>query len=275
MLFHFADLRDQHRLMKTLFPHFLAAMITVAVLGLLAGSGCTPKAPEHGTAFLVEADLSGLMLPDTPEVAMAHTRQTLQKRLDKLGVRPFIEPVGTNRLQIKVRPLSMELLKATRFQFVMGSAIEFGLVHEENASLARDGIVPAGYEPKRKTVVLPNGEKRVIPVMVQKDAVPGCSARHINSAYVTRGSKGQPHVELKFDEEGKRALAELTATNIGRQLAILLDGECVSAPVIRSAITSGRCVIQGTFSAKEASDLATFFDSPLETPVRLLTETSF
>jgi SecD/SecF fusion protein len=269
------DLGDQRGLMKTFLPCFSTVMSTVAVLGLLAGAGCTPKPPEHGTAFLVEADLSSLPPSSTPEEVMARTGRILHKRLDKLGVNSFVEPVGTNRLQIKVRRLSDDLQQAARVQLARGGVIEFRLVHEQNESLVRESVVPADYEVKRETRVLPGGEKEALPMLVQKKAAPGCSGRNVDAAYASRDSTGRPQIAFKFDAEGTRAFADLTASNVGRRLAILLDGELYSAPVIRSAITQGNGIIQGSFTDKEAFDLASVLGNPLETPVRVITETSF
>lgn len=63
-------------------------------------------------------------------------------------------------------------------------------------------------------------------------------------------------VGLEFSEEGGRKFAELTARNIGRQIAIELDGEVLTAPVVQEAITGGRAQISGSRSVEEAEHLA-------------------
>lgn len=55
----------------------------------------------------------------------------------------------------------------------------------------------------------------------------------------------QPMVALEFNEEGRSLLAEVTRENVGKQLAIFLDGELMQAPVIQSEITDGQAVITG------------------------------
>jgi len=60
--------------------------------------------------------------------------------------------------------------------------------------------------------------------------------------------------ELKSDKQ--TAFGDFTRRNVGKVMAIVLDGECQMAPVIRSAITGGRGVIEGNFDAQEAGDIA-------------------
>ncbi len=63
-------------------------------------------------------------------------------------------------------------------------------------------------------------------------------------------------VEMSLDRKGARKFSKVTGENIGRHLAITLDGSVASAPVIRGKIPSGRASISGSFTSEEASDLA-------------------
>ena len=63
-------------------------------------------------------------------------------------------------------------------------------------------------------------------------------------------------VSLTFNEEGTKAFADATSSRIGQQIAIVYDGEVVSAPVVREAITQGQCTIDGIGSYEEAENLA-------------------
>lgn len=66
---------------------------------------------------------------------------------------------------------------------------------------------------------------------------------------------GQAFVSMKFNDEGSRIFADITSKNIGRVLAIFLDGEIKSAPVIQEAIRDGQAQVTGNFSAEEARTL--------------------
>jgi preprotein translocase subunit SecD len=66
----------------------------------------------------------------------------------------------------------------------------------------------------------------------------------------------EPMVSFKFNLRGAQRFGQATSENIGRPMAIVLDNEVVSAPVIRSAITGGSGQITGNFTVQQANDLA-------------------
>lgn len=73
-------------------------------------------------------------------------------------------------------------------------------------------------------------------------------------AQVSQGN--QAVVGLEFSEEGGKKFGELTARNIGKQIAIELDSEVLTAPVVQEAITGGRAQISGSRTVEEAEHLA-------------------
>jgi preprotein translocase subunit SecD len=80
-------------------------------------------------------------------------------------------------------------------------------------------------------------------------------------------------VRLEFDDEGKQLFADITGQNVGKRLAIFLDGEIISAPTIQSAITDGVAIISGNFSSTEAKALATRLNSgALPVPIQLVSQ---
>lgn len=66
---------------------------------------------------------------------------------------------------------------------------------------------------------------------------------------------GNPIVALSFNREGSDLFAEITRNNIGQVVAIFLDGEIISSPVVQSAITDGEAIITGNFTLEEARSL--------------------
>ncbi len=65
-------------------------------------------------------------------------------------------------------------------------------------------------------------------------------------------------VSLTFTDAGKKAFADATSAHVGEQISIVYDGATVSAPVVREAITDGKCVISGSFTSESASELASY-----------------
>lgn len=68
--------------------------------------------------------------------------------------------------------------------------------------------------------------------------------------------QNQHLVSLDFSDEGGKKFAELTTKNVGRRIAILLDGEVLTAPNVKEPITGGKAVITGQRSLEEAHNLA-------------------
>jgi protein-export membrane protein SecD len=66
---------------------------------------------------------------------------------------------------------------------------------------------------------------------------------------------GTPTVQVDFNSEGAKMFAEITKSNVGKQVAIFLDGALVSAPTVQEAITDGTAIISGNFTATEAKEL--------------------
>lgn len=86
----------------------------------------------------------------------------------------------------------------------------------------------------------------------------GLSGKNLKSATVTFQNQGlsEPQVSLKFDAEGTTLFADITKRNLEKTVAIYLDGQIISAPVVQSEITNGEAVITGSYGLDEAKQLA-------------------
>lgn len=94
------------------------------------------------------------------------------------------------------------------------------------------------------------------PLLVEKKAaLAGDTIVNAKTEFSSRGF-GEPYVSLTLNPKGAQIFADLTAANVGKRLAIVLDGKIVSAPVIREAIPSGQAQISGNFTVNEANDLS-------------------
>lgn len=101
------------------------------------------------------------------------------------------------------------------------------------------------------------------------------SGEHLVDAQATTDPQtGEIGVALRFNNIGARKFAEISANNIGRQFAIVLDGKVLTAPVFRSAIPNGNAEISGGFrSIKEANELALLLRAgSLPAPLRVVEE---
>lgn len=84
---------------------------------------------------------------------------------------------------------------------------------------------------------------------------------------------GVPTVGLSFDDEGAKLFEELTSQNIGKRVAIFLDGAIISAPVVQQAIPGGQAVISGNFTIPEARELVERLNAgALPIPINLISQ---
>src|SRR5690606_6221173 len=88
------------------------------------------------------------------------------------------------------------------------------------------------------------------------DPTPLIEGEQLIDAQTTFDQSNQPVVSFRFNSSGARVFGEVTQQNTGRQFAIVLDNEIISAPRINEPILGGAGIIQGGFSVQEANDLA-------------------
>lgn len=119
-----------------------------------------------------------------------------------------------------------------------------------------------------------NGEKLYSIYLVKK--TPELTGGVITEAKATFGSEGvQPEVLMSMNTEGTSKWARITGANIGKRIAIVLDGAVYSAPVVQSKIPNGNSVINGIESLEEAKDLEIVLKAgALPAPVRITEERS-
>src|SRR5258705_7249519 len=115
-------------------------------------------------------------------------------------------------------------------------------------------------------------QERKIPYVVQKKTL--LTGADLSTARVSIDQNtSEPYVSVEFNAAGAPAFGELTEANVGRRLALVLDGNVHSAPVIRERIPSGQAQITGGFTSEEATDLAIVLRAgALPAPVQVLEE---
>lgn len=84
---------------------------------------------------------------------------------------------------------------------------------------------------------------------------------------------GSPSVGLIFDDEGSKLFEDITRDNVGKRVAIFLDGNIISAPVVQQEISGGKAVITGNFSIPEARELVERLNAgALPVPISLISQ---
>lgn len=100
------------------------------------------------------------------------------------------------------------------------------------------------------------------------------TGRYLKKAQLTFDSTtNQPHVSLEFTDEGGKIFAELTKNNVGKTLAIYLDGSPISIPRVQEEITGGKAQITGKFTVEEAKQLSERLNAgALPVPINLISQ---
>jgi len=225
---------------------------------------------KGGTQFTLQ--LAG----EPSSSALDQAVEVIRKRIDKDGVsEPVIQPAGSNRILVQIPGINEDDKQKYRQQLQQVARLEFKMVHPDSDNLLADikagkATLPFDYEILPYVQRDAKNQKTRQEMVVRKRA--GLTGRYVKNAWASADQLNRPTVIVDFDSEGREMFSRLTGENIGHAMAIVLDGEIYSAPVIRTMI-SGSCEISGgSMSRAEAIQLASVLENPLETPVTVVDE---
>ncbi len=189
--------------------------------------------------------------------AVVQARQTIERRVNELGVtEPSIAQQGTNGDQILVQLPGVTDVERAKEIIRSTGLLELKIVEQGPAptreELLVNGQVPQGMEVVPGASGTP-GDANTVYYLVKK--VAAVSGQDLRNARGSLDENSQPAVSFTLSNEGGRKFGKVTGENIGRQLAIVLDGRVQSAPRIDSRITTdGR--ITGSFTQEEVQNLS-------------------
>ena len=188
--------------------------------------------------------------------AVSQGLETIRNRVDQFGVsEPTIQAQGEKRILVQLPGIK----DADRAIKLIGKTarLEFKLVDESVSSqTALNGAMPEGdeilYEREEN---VETGEVTKTPFLVKKRTV--LTGETLSGAEVRYDSDfNEPYVAITFNSIGAMIFQEVTRANVKKRLAIVLDDNVYSAPVIQEEIAGGRAQITGQFTTEEARDLA-------------------
>ncbi|HVK58197.1 MAG TPA: protein translocase subunit SecD [Candidatus Kapabacteria bacterium] len=235
---------------------------------------------QGGTAFKVRMEPSVRTPGDTNTVdevdrgaQIDQAIEVLRRRVDAFGVaEPIIQRAGEDSILVQLPGLSEAEIESARTAIAKPASLAFRIVHPQSDEYIRQGITPPGYErlTMRRAPRNPGEQEQVFAYLVKKTPEQGLIGKYVSRAGVTRDPiSNQPLITMRFDSDGARIFGDVTRANVGRLLAIVLDGDLYSAPRINGPITGGNAQIEGDFSIKEALELSHVLMNPLETPLTI------
>jgi preprotein translocase subunit SecD len=193
----------------------------------------------------------------TRDETLTQAIETIRRRVDALGVaEPMIAPHGDTGDQILVQLPGFDDVE--RAKNIIRSTAKLELRIVERVAPSREQLMSGGTIPPQ-TEIFPGeaGTATSGRVFYLLDQIPVITGRDLKNARPSIDyDTNMPSVNFTLKPEASSKFRRATQANVGRQLAIVLDGQVMSAPVIETAIPSGSGRITGVGTSEEALDLA-------------------
>lgn len=218
-----------------------------------------------GTHLLYEADLSQIAYNDRA-TAMNGLRDVVERRVNLFGVsEPRVETLKVGE--------SYRLI------------VELAGVKDIKEAIKMIGETPylefRQQRSEEETNLILEKQKENDPTYLNLDPYyaptqPPLTGRYLKSARLEFDPRTyEPVVSLQFNEEGAKIFEELTEKNVGKILAIYLDGAPISLPLVKEKITGGQAQITGKFTPEEAKKLVERLNAgALPVPIKLISQQS-
>ena len=186
--------------------------------------------------------------------ALKQSIEIVRRRIDDVGTKePTILQRGEKRILVELPGLK----DPERIKKLLGKTakLNFRLVNESSDFGTDELISETGENLKVSKRIVMSGENLI-------DAQPSI-----------QNQNNEPTVSFTLDRLGAQKFGRTTTDNVGKRLAIVLDGKIISAPSINEPITSGKGIISGNFTFQDATDLSLLLRSgALPTPLNVVEE---
>lgn len=202
-----------------------------------------------GEDGLLRLEFSESGLEARKRAIVAQSIEVIERRINELGTtEPSIQANGPDRILVEAPGVGdPERLKA-----LIGQTAKLAFHMVEGELSASDAARTA---PTPGTIRLPSADSTGVILELSDRAL--MSGEDLTTADTGIDQQtGEAVVNFRLTSNGGRIFGEVTAANVGRRFAIVLDNEVITAPVIRTAIPGGAGQISGNFTIESANDLA-------------------
>lgn len=221
----------------------VSALGVLGVAALLSWFILTNEGPEAKYPVKLGLDLAG-------GTALVYKADTKDIASDKQGALNALREVVDKR--VNLFGVAEPLVQLEKSSAVAGTQEDRLIIELPGVTDVKAAVDAIGKTPTLEFKLVGEAEGEFITT--------GLTGRYVKSAELQFGQGGatvqnEPIVVLHFNDEGSKLFSEITGQNVGKQLAIFLDGQPISSPVIREAIVGGTATISGQFTPTEAREL--------------------
>lgn len=212
---------------------------------------------QGGTELILQTDMSKIANNDR-DSALESARQVIEKRVNLYGVSESL--VQSSKLGDQRRIL-------VELPGVKDSAEAANLVGKTAQLDFRE--IPASASAEASSSGLP------ILAFATETGLTGADLKKATVTFGSSGKKSGPQVSIEFTDQGAQKFGEITKRNVGKPLAIFLDGMPVSAPTVEQEILGGSAEISGNFTSEEAKNLSIQLNAgALPVPIEIINQRS-
>ena len=230
--------------------------------------------------YLAEANevLAGILAEENENVAKAETAPTEDIVAEELAGNAEAEADDALRAQNPLYAVLQPVQGNSGACIGYATSADTAKVNRYLAMPQIAALFPAEFRPMWGVKPVGNTENIYELVAIKassRDGQAPLDGSAITNANVTYDSRtnGEPKVSMSMNAEGANVWAHLTKDNIGKQIAIVLDGTVYSYPVVNSEISGGNSEISGHFTVEEATDLVNVLKSgKLPAPATIVQE---
>lgn len=207
--------------------------------------------------MLYQADLTNIAAADKTE-AMEGLRDVIERRVNLFGVSEPLVQVQGDRLVVELAGVldvseAIKMIGQTPFLEFKKQKSNYQEIVTQNQKIA-DGTATGTFEDPFESTNL--------------------TGKYLKRAEIGfNQNNSKPLVSIEFNDEGAKIFEKLTSENIGKLLAIYIDGQLISAPVVQDAISGGKAQITGNFTVEEVKELARNLNAgALPVPITLISQ---
>ena len=200
------------------------------------------------------------------ESAIKQSLEIVRKRIDESGTKePLIQRSGKKRILLQLPGIK----DPERIKELLGTTakLTFHMIDDDDTISLKANRAPFGK------IIVADFYNPEIKYLVEKKSRVG--GENLVDAKASFDPQEGHAVSFRFDTTGAQKFGKATSENVGKRVAVILDGVVITAPVINTAITGGSGIITGNFTSQEAADLSVLLRAgALPAPLSIIEERS-